>query len=130
MEDQIRRTNNWIYKIKKSNLDHPSGPMVQRIEAWALSEDSGFNSYPSRPEGYLVKNGMWLTTSMEGSNYWGYVYKTQHSNLRSQLITWRRPEVKFSRNVVRKTNKNYQDEWMGAPNETQTPLWRFAILAC
>ena len=36
--------------------------MAQRIEAlslygsrWALSEDSGFNSYPSRPEGYLVK---------------------------------------------------------------------------
>ncbi len=25
MEDQIRRTNNWIYKTKKSNLDRPSG---------------------------------------------------------------------------------------------------------
>ena len=23
---------------------------------WALSEDSSFNSYPSRAEGYLVKN--------------------------------------------------------------------------
>ena len=23
MEDQIRRTNNWIYKTKKSNLDRP-----------------------------------------------------------------------------------------------------------
>ena len=23
---------------------------------WALSEDSGFKSYPSRPEVYLVKN--------------------------------------------------------------------------
>ena len=32
MEDQIRRTNNLIYKTKKSNLDHPSGPMAQRIE--------------------------------------------------------------------------------------------------
>ena len=35
----------------------------QRIEAlslycfrWELSEDSGFKSYPSRPEVYLVKN--------------------------------------------------------------------------
>ena len=54
MEDQIRRTNNWIYKTKKSNLDRPSGPVAQRMEAlslygsrWALSVDSGFNSYPS-----------------------------------------------------------------------------------
>ena len=38
--------------------------MAQQIEAlslygyrWALSKDSGFNSYQSRPEGYLVK--MW-----------------------------------------------------------------------
>ena len=38
-------------------------PMAQRIEAlslygsrWALSEDRGFKSYPSRPEVYLVKN--------------------------------------------------------------------------
>ena len=58
LEDQIR-----IYKTKKSILDRPSGPVVQRIEAlslycsrWALSEDSGFKSYPSRPEVYLVKN--------------------------------------------------------------------------
>ena len=40
-----------------------SGPVAQRIEAlslyssrWAWSEDSGFNSYPSRPEVYLDKN--------------------------------------------------------------------------
>ena len=40
-----------------------SGPVAQQIEAlslygsrWALSEDSSFNSYPSRPEVYLVKN--------------------------------------------------------------------------
>ena len=58
LEDQIR-----IYETKKSILDRPSGPVVQRIEAvslfgskWALSEDSGFKSYPSRPEVYLVKN--------------------------------------------------------------------------
>ena len=52
---RIRSTNNCIYKTKKSSLDRPSGPVVQRIEAlnlygsrWALSEDSGFNSYPSQ----------------------------------------------------------------------------------
>ena len=63
MADQIRKTNNWIYKTKKSNLDRPSGPVTQRMEVlsrygsrWALSEDSGFNSYPSRPVVYLVKN--------------------------------------------------------------------------
>ena len=61
MEDQMRRTNNWIYKTKKSNLDRPSGPVAQRIEAlslydsrWALSEDSSFNSYPNLPESFLV----------------------------------------------------------------------------
>ena len=60
---QIRRSNNWIYKTKKSILGRPSGPVAQRIEAlslygsrWALSEDSGFKSYPSRSEVYLVKN--------------------------------------------------------------------------
>ena len=43
--------------------DFFSGPVAHRIEAlilggsrWALSEDSGFKSYPSRPEVYLVKN--------------------------------------------------------------------------
>ena len=63
MEDQIRRTNNWIYNTKKSILDHPSEPGVQQLEAlslygsrWALLEDSGFKSNPSRPEIYLVKN--------------------------------------------------------------------------
>ena len=47
---------------QKSNLDSLSEPVAQRIEVlslygsrWALSEDSGFNSYPSRPEVYLVK---------------------------------------------------------------------------
>ena len=48
---------------------------------------------------------------MESSNYRGYGYKTQHSYPRSRLITWRRPEVKFGRNVVKKKqHKNYQDE--------------------
>ena len=58
LEEQIR-----IYKTKKSILDRPSGPVVQRIEAlslcgsrWALLEDSSFKSYPSQPEVYLVKN--------------------------------------------------------------------------
>ena len=48
-------------------LDRPSGPVAQRIEALSLygsrwTEDSGFNSYPSRPVVYLVKN-------VESSNY-------------------------------------------------------------
>ena len=28
MEDQIKRTNNWIYKTKKSNFDRSSGPVA------------------------------------------------------------------------------------------------------
>ena len=36
MEDQILRTNNWIYKTKKSNLDCPLRPVAQRIEALSL----------------------------------------------------------------------------------------------
>ena len=36
MEDQIKRTNNWIYKTKKSNLDRPLGPLAQRIEILSL----------------------------------------------------------------------------------------------
>ena len=52
MEEQIRGTNNWIYKTQKSIISRPSGPVAQRIEVlslygsrWALSEDSGFKSY-------------------------------------------------------------------------------------
>ena len=63
MEDQIKRMNNWIYKTKRSNLDRLSWPVAQRIEVlslygsrWASSEDIISNSYPSRPEVYLVKN--------------------------------------------------------------------------
>ena len=58
MQDQIR-----IYKTKKI---HPWSPFEARGAAdsalslycsrWALSEDSGFKSYPGRPEVYLVKN--------------------------------------------------------------------------
>ena len=53
LEDQIR-----IYKTQKSILDRPSGPVALSLfgSRWALSEDSGFKSYPSRPEVYLVKN--------------------------------------------------------------------------
>ena len=36
MEDQIRKTNNWIHKTKKSILDRPSGPVAQWIEALSL----------------------------------------------------------------------------------------------
>ena len=57
LEEQIR-----IYKIKKSTLACSSGPVAQRIETltlcgsrWALSEDSSFKSYPSRPEVYFMK---------------------------------------------------------------------------
>ena len=32
MEDQIRRTNNWIYKTKKSILDRPSRSWELRFE--------------------------------------------------------------------------------------------------
>ena len=69
-----------------------------------------------------------LATTMEGSNYWRYGYKTQHSYPRSRLITWRRPEVKFGRNVVKKKqHKNYQDEDMNKKlilinNSICTPL--------
>ena len=61
MEDQIRRTNNWIYKNKKSILDRhfgTRGAADRGVESqrWSLSEYSGFNSYPIRPEVYLVKN--------------------------------------------------------------------------
>ena len=61
---------------------------------------------------------------MEDSNYWGYGYKTQHSYPRSQLITWRRPEVKFGRNVVKKKqHKNYQDEDKKSAINKKLILW-------
>ena len=92
----------------------------------ALSDDSSFNSYPSRPEVYLVKKVVRQTTIMEGSHYWGYGYKTQHSYPRSWLITWRRPEVKFGRNVVR---KKYQDEdKKPAINKKKDNSWEFLCL--
>ena len=48
---------------------------------------------------------VFIGNPMEGSYYWGYAYKTQHSYPRSWLITWRRPEVKFGRNVVRRNKQ-------------------------
>ena len=48
---------------------------------------------------------------MEGSNYWGYGYKTQYSYPRSRLITWRRPEVKFGRNVVKEETTQKLPRW-------------------
>ena len=51
------------YVSAKFHLWPSSGPVAQRIGAlslygsrWALLEDSGFKSYPNRPEVYLVKN--------------------------------------------------------------------------
>ena len=39
------------------------------------------------------------------------LYPLRHGPRRSPLITWRKPEVKFCRNVVKKKQrKNYQDE--------------------
>ena len=106
------------FHLWPSSDDHPSVPVAQRIETWslygsrwALSEDSSFNSHSSWPEVYLVKNVVRLTTTMEGSNYWGYGYKTQHSYSRSRLITWRRPEVKFGRNVVKEETKQKLPRW-------------------
>ena len=79
--------SNWQLWNVKDAIIFFSEPVAQRIEAlslygsrWALSKDSGFNSYPCRPEVYLVKNVVWLATTTEGSNYWGYGYKTQHSS--------------------------------------------------
>ena len=104
MEDQIRR-NNRIYKTKKSNLDRPSRTVAQRIEAlslygspWALSEDNGFNSYP-----------IWSKTCCD-RQLWkavitGDTVRRKHSYPMSQLISWRRPEAKFGRNVMRKNNR-------------------------
>ena len=43
-------------------------------------------------------------TTMEGSNYWGYGYKTQHSH-----PFWRRPVVKFGRNGYKTQLKRLQD---------------------
>ena len=51
------------FRQASKRLDIASGSVAQQIEAlslcgsrWALSEDSGFKSYQSRPEVYLVKN--------------------------------------------------------------------------
>ena len=49
LEDQIR-----IYKTKKS-IRGAADRGVESLRFQALSEDSGFKSYPSRLEVYLVK---------------------------------------------------------------------------
>ena len=117
LEDQIM-----IYETKKSILDRPSGPVAQRIEAvslfgsrWALSEDSGFKSYPSRPEVYLVTK-----TWCDRQQLWKAVI-TGDTVTRISIpirgrgkITWRRPEIIWPKRSERrnntKTKKNYQDE--------------------
>ena len=111
LSHQIRRTNNWIYKTKKSNRDRPSGPVAQWIEAlshygsrWALSEDSGFNSYSIGLLGQKIwcdRQQIWKAV-ITGDT----VTRLSIPIPRSQLITWRKPEVKFGWNVVRKTTKN------------------------
>ena len=67
----------------------------------------------------------WLTATsdrnaesyMESRNFWGYGYKTQHSYTKTRLITWRWPEVKFGRNVVRKTPKKNTKMRTKVPNK-------------
>ena len=88
MEDQIRRTNNWIYKTKKSTLDRPSGPVAQWIEALSLFVLGELClkiavSNPTQAGQRFTWSKTW-TTTMEGSNYWGHGYKTQHSYPRSR----------------------------------------------
>ena len=114
LEDQIM-----IYETKKSILDRPSGPVAQRIETvslfgsrWALSEDSSFKSYPSRPEVYLVTK-----TWCDRQQLWKAVI-TGDTVTRLSIpirgrgkITWRRPEGIWPKRSERRNNtKNYQDE--------------------
>ena len=94
-------------------------PKAQRIEAvslfgsrWALSEDSGFKSYPSRPEVYLVTK-----TWCDRQQLWKAVI-TGNTVTRLSIpirgrgkITWRRPEGIWPKRSERRNNtKNYQDE--------------------
>ena len=63
----------------------------------------------SLEEVYLVKKVVRLTTTMEGSNYWGYGYNVIYKA--------------FCFDVG-------QGRMNGAPNETRTHSCRFASLAC
>ena len=85
---------------------------------WALSEDSGFKSYPSRPEVYLV-------TKKRGAIDNNYGIRLQDSAFLSEVAV-KSPEEgqrEFGRNVVKeetthtkkkkkktKKKKHYQDE--------------------
>ena len=51
MEDQLRRTNNWFFKTFGARGAADRGVESLRFQV----SDSGFNSNPSRPEGYLVQ---------------------------------------------------------------------------
>ena len=95
-----------------------SGPVAQQIEAlslyssrWALSEDSSFKSYPSRPEVYLVKN-----TWCDRQQQWKAVIAGD-TVTRLSIPIWgrdkitRRPEVKFGRNVVKKETTQKLPRW-------------------
>ena len=58
----MKNNNRYVTTIKKKILSiiffFFGAALSLHGSRWALSEDSGFNSYPSRPEGYLVKNVM------------------------------------------------------------------------
>ena len=82
MEDQIRRTNNCIYKTKKSIFDRPSGPLAQRIVTLSL--------YGSRCQKIAVSNPTQAGQRFTWSKTWcdrqlwkavitGDTVKTQHS---------------------------------------------------
>ena len=42
MEDLKKRTNNWIYKTKKSILDRPSGPVPSIVVVYPTMEGTNY----------------------------------------------------------------------------------------
>ena len=107
LEDQIM-----IYETKKSILDRPSGPVAQWVEAvslfgsrWALSEDSGFKSYPSRPEVYLVTKTWCDRQQLWKAVITGDTVTRLIIPIRGRgKITWRRPEGIWPKRSERRNN--------------------------
>ena len=95
--------------------------MAQRIEAlslngsrWELSEDSCFNSYPSRPEVYLVKKRGAIDNNYGRQELLGI--RLQDSGFLSEVavnhLRKARGEIwpKRSEKKQQQQKKNYQDE--------------------
>ena len=59
MEDQIRRINNWIYKTKKSILDHPSRPVVEALSLYGEHCQKIAVSNPTQAGQRLNWSKMW-----------------------------------------------------------------------